>query len=357
MVDDGRCRSVSTINRRRWKPFRISPDRNRQSRRCNSWDTRHIGWDPQKLLLFDCATDTYWHFHCNGTQQSILLQFCCKRQHSYLAVILPPPPWRKSKLLDGRWRMMKGVNMTLLGFVLFHLLPRHAHVLVDLFGSARTRAPQHSPPTRPTRPSGPAESGGGFGDAELRRCADRLLGSPIAASEGRRCHAARCTDGAAKKRWSEADSELTNHFTTSLCYSSYSHSSFCSCRCNWRYYRSPMAFWSTCRPAKFWLRSPRGDSLGQPATWRRREMTEAREAQRKAVAELSTARDAQEKVLRISGIKTWRHLPTMFSTFWWFLATFWCIRLCPKALLGKGFLICFALLLLFFQCVQNNPQL
>ena len=153
MVDDGRCRSVSTINRRRWKPFRFSPDRNRQSRRCNSWDTRHIGWDPQKLLLFDCATDTYWHFHCNGTQQSILLQFCCKRQHSYLAVILPPPPWRKSKLLDGRWRMMKGVNMTLLGFVLFHLLPRHAHVLVDLFGSARTRAPQHSPPPDPPDPA------------------------------------------------------------------------------------------------------------------------------------------------------------------------------------------------------------
>ena len=48
---------------------------------------------------------------------------------------------------------MKGVNMTLLGFVLFHLLPRHAHVLVDLFGSARTRAPQHSPPPDPPDPA------------------------------------------------------------------------------------------------------------------------------------------------------------------------------------------------------------
>lgn len=92
--------------------------------------------------------------------------------------------------------------MTSLGSCLVScLLPHHAHVLVSL-AQPEPGPPNHSPPhqTHQTQRTGGVRRS----DAELRRCADRLLGSPIAACEGRRCHAARCTDGAAKKRRSEA---------------------------------------------------------------------------------------------------------------------------------------------------------
>lgn len=51
---------------------------------------------------------------------------------------------------------------------------RHAHVLVDLFGSARTRAPQHSPPPDPPDPPDPAARRSPVADSAMPSYEDAL---------------------------------------------------------------------------------------------------------------------------------------------------------------------------------------